>query len=52
MNANAHTANSYSQTTALLWQKGCTLDFAMAIGSILEFAEPYFKGQICYYWLL
>ena len=35
-----YTANYYSKTTALLRQKGCTLDFAMTIGSILEFAVP------------
>ena len=33
-------ANSYSQTTALLQQKGFTLDFATTIGGILEFAIP------------
>ena len=44
------TANSYSQTTALLRQKGYTLDFAMAIGSILEFAVPLIlKSYISYY---
>ena len=44
------TANSYSQTTALLQQKRCTLDFAMAIGGILEFAVPLLlKSHISYY---
>ena len=44
------TTNSYSQTTALLQQKGCTLDFAMAIGGILEFAVPLLlKSHIFYY---
>ena len=47
------TANSYSQTTALLGQKGCTLDFAMAIGVILELAVPLLlKSRILYYGLL
>ena len=46
----AYTANSYSQTTALLQQKGCTLDFSMAIGGILEFAVPLLlKSLISYY---
>ena len=45
-----YTANIYSQTTALLPQKGCTLDFAMAIGGILEFAVPLLlKSHIFYY---
>ena len=45
-----YTANSYSQTTALLQQKGCTLDFAVAIGGILEFAVPLLlKSHIPYY---
>ena len=45
-----YTANSYSQTTALLQQKGCTLDFTMAIGGILEFAVPLLlKSRIPYY---
>ena len=44
-----HTANIYSQTTALLRQKGCTLDFAMTIGGILEFAVPQLhKSHISY----
>ena len=44
------TTNSYSQTTTLLRQKGCTLDFAMAIGGILEFAVPLLlKSCIPYY---
>ena len=44
------TANCYSKTTALLRQKGRTLDFAMAIGSILEFAVPLLlKSHISYY---
>ena len=48
-----YTANIYSQTTALLRQKGCTLDFAMTIGGILEFAVPLLlKSHIYYYWLL
>ena len=49
-NAFVYTANSYSQTTALLRQKGRTLDFAMAIGGILEFAVPLLlKSHISYY---
>ena len=44
-----YTANSYSQTTALLQQKGCTLDFATTIGGILEFAVPLLhKSHISY----
>ena len=44
-----NTANCYSKTTALLRQKGCTLDFAMAIGGILEFAVPLpLKSHIFY----
>ena len=45
-----NTADSYSQTTALLRQKGRTLDFAMAIGGILEFAVPLLReSHISYY---
>ena len=45
-----HTANGYSQTTALLQQEGRTLDFAMAIGGILEFAVPLLlKSHSSYY---
>ena len=45
-----HTANYYSETTALLRQKGCTLDLAMTIGGILEFAVPLLlKSHISYY---
>ena len=53
VNAQLHTTNSYSKTTALLRQKGCTLNFAMTIGGILEFAVPLFlKSHISYYLLL
>ena len=45
-----HTANSYSQTTALLRQKGRTLDFAMAIGGIPEFAVPLLLKRIIFYY--
>ena len=42
--------NEYLETTALLRQKGRTLDFAMAIGGILEFAVPLLlKSHIFYY---
>ena len=45
-----YNANYYSETTALLRQKGRTLDFAMAIGVILEFAVPLLlKSHIFYY---
>ena len=45
-----HTANSYNQTTGLLQQKGRTLDFAMVIGGILEYAVPLLlKSQISYH---
>ena len=47
---DGYTANYYSETTALLRQKGRTLDFAMAIGGILEFAVPLLlKSHISYY---
>ena len=43
-------SNIYSQSTALLQQKGRTLDFAMAIGGILDFAVPLpLKSHIFYY---
>ena len=50
VNAQLHTTNSYSKTTALLRQKGCTLDLAIAIGGILEFAVPLLlKSHIFYH---
>ena len=43
-------AGNMLATTALLRQKGCTLDFAMAIRGVLEFAVPLLlKIHISYY---